>query len=155
MIELTRRRSKDAPHESWQIFYGDVHVGTIGLRPGVPVDVDQWGWACGFYPGCDPGEHVSGATATFDQAREQFEAAWAVMLSHRTEADFHAWRDHRDWTARKYAMRARGERMPEQQSNSMMPCPCGARFDSHSLQDNLVHVPHITRAQQSDGIRRR
>ena len=23
--------------------YGDVHVGTISIRPDVPVDVDQWG----------------------------------------------------------------------------------------------------------------
>jgi len=23
-------------------------VGTIGIRAGVPVDVDQWGWSCGF-----------------------------------------------------------------------------------------------------------
>jgi hypothetical protein len=38
---LTRRRSKDAHAESWQIFYGDVQVGTIGKRSGVPVDVDQ------------------------------------------------------------------------------------------------------------------
>ena len=41
MPALTRRRSKDAPAESWQIFYGDVQVGTIGIRAGVPVDVDQ------------------------------------------------------------------------------------------------------------------
>jgi hypothetical protein len=43
---LTRRRSNA---ESWQIFYGDVQVGTIGIRGGVPVDVDQWGWSCGFH----------------------------------------------------------------------------------------------------------
>ena len=29
----------------------DVRVGTIGQRAGVPVDVDQWQWSCGFYPG--------------------------------------------------------------------------------------------------------
>jgi hypothetical protein len=27
-----------------------------------------------------------------------------VFLSKRTEADFQAWRDQRDWTARKYAL---------------------------------------------------
>jgi hypothetical protein len=43
MPALTRRRSKDARAESWQIFYGDVQVGTIGIRAAVPVDVDQWG----------------------------------------------------------------------------------------------------------------
>jgi len=34
MPALTRRRSKDAHAESWQIFYGDVQVGTIGIRAG-------------------------------------------------------------------------------------------------------------------------
>jgi hypothetical protein len=38
MPALTRRRSKDAHAESWQIFYGDVQVGTIGIRAGVPAD---------------------------------------------------------------------------------------------------------------------
>jgi hypothetical protein len=28
-----------------------------------------------------------------------FEAEWRVFLSKRTEADFQAWRDDRDWTA--------------------------------------------------------
>src|SRR5258708_23796023 len=54
MPALTSRRSRDAHAESWQIFYGDVHVGTIGVRAGVPNDVDQWGWSCGFYPGSEP-----------------------------------------------------------------------------------------------------
>jgi hypothetical protein len=49
---------------------------------------------------------------TFDQARERFEAAWRLFLAKRTEADFQAWRDQRDWTERKYAMWQRGERMP-------------------------------------------
>jgi hypothetical protein len=34
--------------------YGDVHVGAIAVRPGVPFDADQWGWTCGFYPGMEP-----------------------------------------------------------------------------------------------------
>src|SRR3981081_3585682 len=42
MPALTRRRSRSAPAESWQIFYGDVQIGTIGIRAGVPVGVDQW-----------------------------------------------------------------------------------------------------------------
>ena len=57
-----------------------------------------------FYPGSHPREHQSGTAATFDQARADFEAAWRVFLSSRTEADFQAWRDERDWTARKYAL---------------------------------------------------
>jgi hypothetical protein len=38
-------------------------------------------------------------------------AAWCVFLSKRTEADFQAWRDQRDWTAEKYRRFDRGERM--------------------------------------------
>jgi hypothetical protein len=31
---------------------------------------------------------------------------------------------------------------------------CGVTFDSHRLEENLVHVPHVTAAQAADGIRR-
>jgi len=41
-----------------------------------------------------------------------FEAAWGVFLSKRTDADFQEWRDQRDWTAEKYRRFGRGERMP-------------------------------------------
>jgi hypothetical protein len=40
MPVLTRRRNPDARQESWLIHYGDVHVGTIGLRLGSPSDTD-------------------------------------------------------------------------------------------------------------------
>ena len=54
-------------------------------------------------PGSKPGECTGGTAATFEEARSAFEAAWRVFLAKRTEADFQAWRDHRAWTARKYA----------------------------------------------------
>jgi hypothetical protein len=47
---LTRRRESDRHQETWQIYYDDVHIGTIGERAGVPHDVDQWKWMVGFYP---------------------------------------------------------------------------------------------------------
>src|SRR5690348_8767216 len=50
MPQLTRRRDPDARHECWRIYYGDIDVGTISLRAGVPTTVDQWGWCCGFFP---------------------------------------------------------------------------------------------------------
>jgi hypothetical protein len=28
-----------------------------------------------------------------------------------------------------------------------MKCPCGEIFDSHRLEENLIHVPHISAAQ--------
>jgi hypothetical protein len=67
---------------------------------------------------------------------------------------FSVWRDQRDWTARKYATRARSEPMPSQRPKSMMTCPYGQNFDSYRLGDNLVHVPYITVAHAMDGIRR-
>jgi hypothetical protein len=113
MPTLTRRRrDPDARQERWLIYYGDVRVGAIALRSGNPADTDLWGWSCGFYPGSHPREHQSGTAATFDQARADFEAAWRVFLSNRTEADFQAWRDNRDWTAEKYRRFDCGERMP-------------------------------------------
>jgi hypothetical protein len=144
MAALTRRRDPDAREECWLIYYGDMHAGTIAIRSGIPHDEDPWGWSCGFYPGSRPGEYAYGTGATFDQARAEFEAAWQVFLSKRTEADFQAWRDQRTRTARKYAMWERGERMPSQKPSSLMRCPCGEVFDSHRLEHTLIHVPHIT-----------
>jgi len=80
-MNLTRRRSKDARAESWQIFYGDMKVGTIGIRAGVPTDVDQWGWSCGFYPRSHHLEHHDGTAETFEQARADFEAVWQDRLA--------------------------------------------------------------------------
>ena len=89
-----------------------MHVGTIARAVGTPNAETQWNWSCGFYPGSKPGEQRGGAATTFDQARADFESAWLVFSSRRTEADYQAWRDHRDWTARKYAMLDRGEKVP-------------------------------------------
>jgi hypothetical protein len=147
MPALTRRRSPDAPEECWHVYYGVVQVGTIAIRVGVPHDEDPWGWICGFYPGSHPREHQSGTAETFDEARADFEEAWRVFLSNRTEADFQAWRDARDWTERKYAMWETGERLPSQKPNSLMKCRCGETFDSHRLEHTLIHVPHITAAE--------
>ncbi len=147
MASLIRRRYSEAREECWHIYYGDVHAGTIAKRIGIPVDEDTWGWACGFYPGSHPGEHETGTAPTFDEARSDFERAWARFRAKRTEADFEAWRHQRDWTARKYAMWERDERLPSQIPASMMGCPCGARFDSHDPTGSYVHRGHIYEAQ--------
>ena len=60
------------------------------------------------------GHCTCGTAATFDEARADFDAAWRVFLSKRTEVDFQEWRDQRDWTARKYAMWEAGEGLPSQ-----------------------------------------
>lgn len=112
MPKLTRRRSPDARKDCWHVYFGDVRVGTIAIRSGIPHDQDPWGWSCGFYPGSHPREHQSGTAESFDQARADFEAAWQKFLANRAEADFQAWRDHQAWTAEKYRRFDRGERMP-------------------------------------------
>jgi hypothetical protein len=45
---LTRGRHLQAPDECWHVDYGDVRVGTIAKRIGIPFDEDPWGWVlCG------------------------------------------------------------------------------------------------------------
>jgi hypothetical protein len=132
--ELTPPPLPDAREECWQIFYGDVRVGTIAKRVGIPRDQHLWGWTCGFYPGSHAGECTGGAAATLDQAKADFEKAWTVFLSKRTEADFQEWRDQQDWTERKYAMRkARGERM------SFATAPMGSAALSRSSSESQLN----------------
>jgi len=146
MPELTRRHR----HNCWHIYYGDVHVGTIAERVGNPHDTDPWEWSCGFYPGSHPGEHRSNTIATFEEARADFERAWLVFLSDRTDTDFQAWRGERDWTERKYALWNAGKRLeppsygPGKSCSRFMKCPCGEVFDMRGPDAVLMHVPHIT-----------
>jgi hypothetical protein len=104
MTDRTRRRDPNRDLETWLIFYGDVHVGTIGRAVGNPGAAPRWNWSCGFCPGSNPGEQMRGSAEMFEQARAAFRRAWSIFRANRTEADFQAWRDQRDWTARKYAM---------------------------------------------------
>jgi hypothetical protein len=83
MLALTRRQSTDAREECWHIYYGDVHAGTIAIRTGIPHDEDPWGWICGFYPGSEPGEQITGTGATFEKARTAFDEAWRIFLLRR------------------------------------------------------------------------
>jgi hypothetical protein len=152
MPELTRRRYRER-QDCWHVYYGDVHVGTIPRLVGIPPSGRQWGWICGFYPGSQPGEYRDGIAATFDQARTDFDQAWRRFSAKRTEADYQAWRDQRDWTARKYAMWKAGELLPSQKPDSTMSCPCGETFDSHRLEHNLIHVPHITASRANENRR--
>jgi hypothetical protein len=109
MPALTRRRDKHRA-ECWLIYYGDIHAGTIAKAVGMPNAKNNWNWRAGFYPGSRPGEVKSGSADTFEEAKAKFERAWLAFASSRTPEDYQAWRDHRDWTARKYAARDRGEK---------------------------------------------
>jgi hypothetical protein len=145
MPALTLRRSPDR-NDCWHVYYGDVRVGSIAKRIGIPRDQAPWGWSCGFYPGSPPGECTTGTAATLDEARAGFEAAWRAFLEKRTELDFQEWRDQQNWTARKHVMWERGELMPSQKPSSLMRCTCGQVFDSHRVKETVIHVPHITAA---------
>lgn len=111
MPELTRRQNLDHP-DCWHIHFGDVRIGTISKAVGTPNNETQWRWICGFYPGCEPGEYRNGSEPDFERARAAFEAAWRALSATRTEADYQAYRDDRDWHARKYAAWDRGEKVP-------------------------------------------
>jgi hypothetical protein len=47
MPRLTRRRYPERL-DCWQVYYGDVDVGTIARRVGNPNDTDPWEWQRGF-----------------------------------------------------------------------------------------------------------
>jgi|SRR5215472_8349954 len=88
-----------------------------------------------FYPGTSPGDHCTGIAATFEETRAAFERAWQALAARCDLGPaFQAWREHRDWMARKEAMWARGEKLSSQIHSSMMRCRCGETFDSHDPQ---------------------
>src|SRR5580700_7340982 len=47
MPALTRRRDVESRQEYWLIYYGDVHVGTIAVRSGIPHDQRNGAGAAG------------------------------------------------------------------------------------------------------------
>jgi hypothetical protein len=77
MPALTRRRDSDRP-DRWDIYFGDISVGSIGKCAGVPLHVDQWEWGCGLATASDR-LSANGTAASFDDARNAFGAAWAKL----------------------------------------------------------------------------
>jgi hypothetical protein len=140
MPALTRRPHPESS-DTWHVFYGDVQVGTIAVRPGLPVHAKQWRWDCGFYPASHRRSH-SGYASSFDEARAGFEAAWKDYLPQCTEADFIEYRRQRAWTAWKYSMYAAGLPLPTQSSNGRARCFCGATIDIAAT-DRHVHNMHM------------
>jgi hypothetical protein len=145
MPALTRRRSPDRS-DCWHVYYGDVQLGTIAARAGVPVDLDQWGWQCGFYPPSHHGRHVEDTAETFEQARADFEAAWKEYLPRCTEKDFEEYRRQRAWTTWKHAMHHAGLPLPTQSTVGRSRCFCGAAIDIPGLLEH-VHAVHMTDLQ--------
>ena len=139
--KLARRRSPDLS-DCWQVYCEDIHAGTISKATGMPNAQNDWTWSAGFYPGSGPGEIKGGRADTFEEAKARFEPAWLAFASSRTEADFKAWRDQRDWTAWKYRMHETGTPLPTQVTSGHAKCFCGAPLtiatvDSHIEQAHM------------------
>ena len=117
-----------------------MRVGTIGERAGVPVDEDQWGWSCGFYPLSHRGQSAEGTATTFSQARADVEAAWQEYLPNCTDADFAAYRQQRAWTEWKYEMWDPGCKLPTQMPDGRSCCFCGATIDAATLDRHVLAV---------------
>ena len=114
---------------------GISEVGTIGERAGVPVEVDQWGWYCGFSPAIDRGLRASGTATSFEKARPDFAEAWAAYLPRCLEADFEGYRRQRAW---KYEMQETAFKLPTQVAELRSQCFCGAPIDLVTMDRHVI-----------------
>lgn len=137
MTPLTRRRDNNPHLKGWDVFYGDVRIGHIGTRAGVPKDVEQWGWSLGFYPGTDVGEGEHGIGATFEECRSAFEMAWHRLRPKITEGAFERWRYQQDSTAWKYRMWDEKLPLPTQTREGRSRCFCGDQITTSSIPDHV------------------
>jgi hypothetical protein len=55
--------------------FGDVCIGDIGPRAGLPTTVDQWEWDCGFVP---PWRNLRTAFTDDDFAEYRYARAWTA-----------------------------------------------------------------------------
>jgi hypothetical protein len=134
---LTRRRADRGHQETWLIYYDDINIGFIGQRAGVPKNVNQWGWSCGFYPGLEPSQHRRGTAATFEEARAGFEVAWAALQPEIPSAAFDAYRKERAFRAWIDGMWEARCKLPTQSASGRSKCFCGAEID---LTNTEAHV---------------
>jgi hypothetical protein len=137
----------DAREECWHVYYGDVHVGTIAIRTGIPFDEDLR-----LLSGQRAGRVIrTGPQPPSTMLAPISKPHGAYFRPSEPRGDYQAYRGARDWHARKYAMWEAGERLPSQKFSSLRICPCGEIFDSHRPEHTLIHVPHITAAHEADG----
>lgn len=136
------------------MYFGDVRIGHIGTRAGVPTTADQWGWSLGFYPGTDVGEGAQGTGSTFEECRSAFERAWRQLRPRITEEAFERWRYQRDSTAWKYRMWDEKLLLPTQTREDRSRCFCGAEITNASIPEHVRTVHHgfgdRTRKSNSD-----
>src|SRR6266550_6681351 len=152
MPALTRRRSPDAPDECWHVYYGDVRVGTIALRTGMPPGED---------PGAGPAASMPAPIRENAPTAPRPRSTGPALISRRrggcscrTGGRPIFRRGATSGIGRRVSMRCGNEakRMPTQRPGSLMRCPCGEIFNSHLLEHTLIHVPHVTAAQAANGI---
>jgi len=102
-------------HETFELFINAVDVGPSGMRLECQYNSDLFDaatvrrWLAAFEvllrgAVADPTRTLGRLPIISDTERR------AMVLWNRTEADYQAWRDQRDFTARKYAAWDRGER---------------------------------------------
>jgi hypothetical protein len=137
MTALTRRKDPHRP-DRWDVYFEDIAVGSIGKCAGVPLHVDQWEWGCGLAIGSTRGIRAVGTAASFDDAREAFDAAWAKLESLITPEDLDALRHQRAWTAWKYAMHEANLPLPTQLTSGRSKCFCGAEIDIAGIEDHVA-----------------
>ncbi|MFB6418989.1 hypothetical protein [Bradyrhizobium tunisiense] len=111
----TLSRRPDGSHDGWHVYFGDVRIGQIGRRSGVPNHTDQWGWIIGFHPGTST--RLAGSAPSFEAAREQFETAWSRPAPTLTADNSEAWRRNRDFRAWKHRMWGTGCQLPTQNTD--------------------------------------
>ena len=142
MIELTRRRDRHSP-DRWKIYFGDVCVGDIGPRAGVPTTVDQWEWYCGFVPPAHRGVDAGGNAIDLHDARKKFANAWQNLQTAFTDDDFAEYRYARAWTAWKERMWKDGRKLPTQTQDGRSRCFCGVEIDISGMASH-VRAAHMT-----------
>jgi hypothetical protein len=148
MSSLTRRRDPDTHDETWLIHCGDIHVGTIRVRAGVPSAVDQWDWSIGFYPVSHRGLRANGTAKDFDMARGAFEIAWRWLLPQITQADFVEYRQYRAHEAWKRAMWEAGCKLPTQMPDGRSRCFCSADIDITGTEQH-VYTAHMVERESA------
>jgi hypothetical protein len=151
MPALTRRRHPERP-DCWHVYFGDVQVGSIGKRSGIPNGVDEWGWTCGFIS--QRLRITEGTAPTFDLARAKFEKAWQAYLPGCIDADFAEHREHRAWTTWKYAMHDAGLRLPTQVTCGRTRCFCGAKIDIASMPSHAQRAPRFSSRENTGSLGR-
>ncbi|CCE03409.1 conserved hypothetical protein [Bradyrhizobium sp. STM 3809] len=82
---------------------------------------------------------------SYQQARDAFQAAWSVFLSNRSPRDFAEWREHKAFTAWKYAMWDAGCRLPTQTKSGQSRCFCGAVIDLRTAEQH-IYSSHMAAA---------